>query len=499
MHHIKVIKDGNVNNVVKEQLVDGVQYVDNEPHEGSLNGITSDAVAKVAGDVGEVKDVIPEGTTEENPLVTQRNLTDIALLLIAEQGLEPKTVRMMFTDPDFDPTTVDLTDRRRWTKCYSYASIGNIWDCTHLYASWTGAFAGLLTRANLGNGNDVIILGSRYDGEGDYHACDGMFAGCDAITRILSFADLSDLTSATNLLSACTSLREVPVLFRKDTACSVSNMFGGDTALTSIPSIFAKEYTGATNGMFKLCTNVKSGQFALYTKLSGQSSPPTYYDEMFLWCGIADIDGYCELCEVPVAWGGTQALVIEKSQGGTYEATLPGAYAVSGDSVYIPYELEVQHVVYDRSFAASVRSTMWLPFDLNIGAFTDDFDFQIISVDVRDGTIKVIYSAPPASGIIPKNTPISIQRKEQSPTERLEFGTGTFTISTQPKNVQEPVVFEGYEYQPVLIDKYTVFEEATDELKYYGFRATDGQLVSITAGAFINPYKVVIKCSKIEE
>jgi hypothetical protein len=29
MHHIKVIKDGNVNKVVKEQLVDGVQYVDN--------------------------------------------------------------------------------------------------------------------------------------------------------------------------------------------------------------------------------------------------------------------------------------------------------------------------------------------------------------------------------------------------------------------------------------------------------------------------------------
>lgn len=47
MHHIKVIKDGNVNNVVKEQLVDGVQYVDDEPRKGSLNGITSDAVAKV--------------------------------------------------------------------------------------------------------------------------------------------------------------------------------------------------------------------------------------------------------------------------------------------------------------------------------------------------------------------------------------------------------------------------------------------------------------------
>lgn len=200
---------------------------------------------------------------------------------------------------------------------------------------------------------------------------------------------------------------------------------------------------------------------------------------------------------MPVSWGGTQALVIEKSQGGTYEATLPGAYTVAKDSVYMPYELEVQHVVYDRSFAESIRSTMWLPFDLNIGAFTDNFDFQTISVGVRDGEIKIIYSDPPASGIIPKNTPISIRRKAQSSTERLEFGTGTFTISTQPKNVPEPVVFEGYEYQPVLIDKYTVFEAPTDDLKYYGFRNPDGQLVSISAGAFIHPYKVVVKCRKI--
>ena len=45
MHHIKVIKDGNVNNVVNEQLVDGVQYVDNEPIKRSNNAVTSGGVA----------------------------------------------------------------------------------------------------------------------------------------------------------------------------------------------------------------------------------------------------------------------------------------------------------------------------------------------------------------------------------------------------------------------------------------------------------------------
>ena len=88
MHHIKVIKDGNVNKVVKEQLVDGVQYVDDEPREGSLNGITSGAVAKIAGDVGEVaervttaeRDIdtiegkIPSGASSSNKLVTESDL-----------------------------------------------------------------------------------------------------------------------------------------------------------------------------------------------------------------------------------------------------------------------------------------------------------------------------------------------------------------------------------------------------------------------------------------
>lgn len=83
MHHIKVIKDGNVNNVVKEQLVDGVQYVDNEPHEGSLNGITSDAVAKVAehvttaeGKIDSIEEKIPSGASSSNKLVTESGMED---------------------------------------------------------------------------------------------------------------------------------------------------------------------------------------------------------------------------------------------------------------------------------------------------------------------------------------------------------------------------------------------------------------------------------------
>lgn len=95
MHHIKVIKDGNVNNVVKEQLVDGVQYVDNEPHEGSFNGITSGAVAKIAehvttaeDDIDSIEGKIPSGASSSNKLVTESGMED-ALSTIGT-GYTPK-------------------------------------------------------------------------------------------------------------------------------------------------------------------------------------------------------------------------------------------------------------------------------------------------------------------------------------------------------------------------------------------------------------------------
>lgn len=44
MHYNKVIKDGKVDKVVNESVVDGVQYIDEKPIEGSLNPVTSGGV-----------------------------------------------------------------------------------------------------------------------------------------------------------------------------------------------------------------------------------------------------------------------------------------------------------------------------------------------------------------------------------------------------------------------------------------------------------------------
>lgn len=46
MHHNLIIKDGNTTKVVKEVLVDGIQFVDEAPREGSTNPVTSDGVVR---------------------------------------------------------------------------------------------------------------------------------------------------------------------------------------------------------------------------------------------------------------------------------------------------------------------------------------------------------------------------------------------------------------------------------------------------------------------
>lgn len=49
MHHNLIIKDGDTTKVVKEVLVDGIQFVDEVPRAGSTNPVTSDGVKGAIG------------------------------------------------------------------------------------------------------------------------------------------------------------------------------------------------------------------------------------------------------------------------------------------------------------------------------------------------------------------------------------------------------------------------------------------------------------------
>ena len=60
MHHNLIIKDGDTTKVVKEVLVDGIQFVDEKPRSGSMNPVTSDGVAKSNADILDDGDTVAE-------------------------------------------------------------------------------------------------------------------------------------------------------------------------------------------------------------------------------------------------------------------------------------------------------------------------------------------------------------------------------------------------------------------------------------------------------
>lgn len=68
MHHNLIIKDGDTTKVVKEVLVDGIQFVDEKPRAGSTNPVTSGGVLDAQnGAVNALSSTDHEGSTLEIP------------------------------------------------------------------------------------------------------------------------------------------------------------------------------------------------------------------------------------------------------------------------------------------------------------------------------------------------------------------------------------------------------------------------------------------------
>ena len=294
MHHIKVIKDGNVNNVVKEQLVDGVQYVDNEPHEGSLNGITSDAVAKVAGNVGEVKDVIPEGTTKENPLVNAASLKILEEKILSIDHPAANTLRFEFSKMDYDPTVAVVGSSGTWKKLS--AKFINVWDWTGSGTSFASAFADAFKNSDnlvsLINAGDTSTITSMYR----------LFYGCTSLISITLF-DTSSVTSMEVMFRGCTSLTRIP-LFNTSSVTNMFFMLADCTSLTRIPLFNTSSVTNMGNA-FNGCVNVEDGALELYQQASTQETPPSATTNCFKDCGKDTVTGAAELAQIPASWGGT--------------------------------------------------------------------------------------------------------------------------------------------------------------------------------------------------
>lgn len=89
MFYKQVIRNGDVNQVVDEKIVDGQLYVDEAPILGSNNPVTSDSVAKIAA-------VIPEGAGESNKLVSADDIQMVDGGALDEEDLDEGVLSIQY-------------------------------------------------------------------------------------------------------------------------------------------------------------------------------------------------------------------------------------------------------------------------------------------------------------------------------------------------------------------------------------------------------------------
>ena len=278
MHHIKVIKDGNVNNVVKEQLVDGVQYVDNEPHEGSLNVITSDGVAKA----------VAESVEQSN-----REMKDMEEMFLVNLPIAANTLRFEFSKMDYNPTVAGVGTSGTWKKVS--AKFNNVWDWTKSGTSFSNAFENAFNDSDnlvsLIDAGDTSTITSMYR----------MFYGCTSVIRISLF-NTTNVTTMTHAFNSC-SLTDIP-LFDTSSVTHMSYAFNFCYKLRNIPLFDTSSVTNMSCA-FNHCYNVNGGALALYQQASAQTTPPSNYTDCFKYCGKNTETGAAELAHIPASWGGT--------------------------------------------------------------------------------------------------------------------------------------------------------------------------------------------------
>lgn len=148
--------------------------------------------------------------------------------------------------------------------------------------------------------------------------------------------DTSNVTTMGTMFRRCVNLEEVPK-FDTSNVTNMSGMFSGwvnnehnnemhlksvpdfdyskvtrlegfvrnCTSLTEIPEMNIEANVTRCNEMFHNCLNIKSGQKALYDKLSAISTITNHAD-CFKDCGSDTEEGRAELAQIPTSWGGTK-------------------------------------------------------------------------------------------------------------------------------------------------------------------------------------------------
>lgn len=135
-----------------------------------------------------------------------------------------------------------------------------------------------------------------------------MFSDCTYLTSIPDF-NTSKVTSMDRMFNITFEDYKMHINKVPDfdySACKSFNRFmSTNVCITEIPEMNIEASVTNVGNMFKNCPNVKSGQKALYDKLSAISTI-TNHKDCFKDCGINTLEGHYQLNQVPITWGGLQ-------------------------------------------------------------------------------------------------------------------------------------------------------------------------------------------------
>lgn len=243
--------------VIKSILFPSSEFVDTEPREGSMNPLTSGAVANV----------MPQDASKDNPLMTAE---DTERMIDIMKPIDAMTLRFEFSKKDYNPETAGIGSAGTWTKVDSPTL--NVWDWTNTNNVWTNVFQ-------------------------------KAFDSSDNLVKVIAAGDTSTVTHLVSTFAGCTSLVEL-CLFDMTGTREISSFVRNCSNLRKIPPYKTTQIKLAYQAFYG-CVAVETGALDMYTTMSTQSTPPSSTPGCFTNCGSNTVTGAAELAQIPQSWGGT--------------------------------------------------------------------------------------------------------------------------------------------------------------------------------------------------
>ena len=194
---------------------------------------------------------------------------DYSLTRVPDIQMGDNTLRFKFRDLSFDPTVnptiFNWKEGSYWTKV---EIDGNVWDYHH--SAGNNDFSHEFNSKFMHNGKmgfgDVELVSANIQPT----VTSGMFAGCDALTRVASI-DTSQCVDASNMFSDCDALTAIGELDFSNVS-SMYHTFASCQELTAIPNFTCTNKIENVNLAFWYCSNARAGVSAAYQQVSGATS-----------------------------------------------------------------------------------------------------------------------------------------------------------------------------------------------------------------------------------